>query len=120
MATHTSKKALPNLPRKPSDHTYFVCYDLAPKEEDQDHDVYGASFDQITEKPIETALLEMGGIRMLGDVWVVKEFGTSSEKLKDRLKLCLEKKDSLLVASVRSHTIVGKRIGRSLELLDEL
>ena len=117
LATHTRKKALLHIP---SDHTYFVCYALAPRKEDQDHDVYGARFDRITEKPIETALLEMDGIRKLGDVWVVKARRTSSEKLKDQLKQFLKNGDSLMVASVRSHTICGKGIGDALDLLDEL
>lgn len=107
--------------RKPSISTYIVCYHLIPKEDDEKHeDVYGVNLDRIVETPIEIALSEMNGVHVFGDTWIVKVPRTNSRKLRDNLKECIGPGDFLLVSRIQPMWTHGKKIGKAMDLVEEL
>lgn len=74
----------------------------------------------IVEKPIETALSDMEGVHVFGDMWIVKAPRTNSRKLRNKLRECIAPGDFLLVSRIQPMWTHGKGIGGALDLLEEL
>ena len=98
-------------------HTYIVAYKIHFANE-RLYEVVGQ--DLPAERLIDSALLEMEGLHVLGSVWIVKVPGYSPKNLRDRLRDCLDDGDELLIAPLsRPDHVTGLEIKPALKILSE-
>ena len=105
-----------SIPYRSRNHTYIVAYKIHVANESPCE----VSQSVPAEKPIDVALEDMAGLRVLGTVWVVEVPGYSPKRLRDLLGEHLGCGDELLVAPLsRPDRVAGLEIEEALEILAE-
>ena len=97
-------------------NTYLVTYTIHVVNRDR----YKTPEGDPMEKPIDVALEDMGGLRMMGNVWIVEAPARSRSPtgLRNKLRELLDPGDELLIVPInRPDRVTGVEIDEALDLL---
>ena len=97
-------------------NTYLVAYTIHIVNRDR----YKTPEGDPVEKPIDVALEDMGGLRMMGNVWIVEAPARSRSPtgLRDKLRELLDPGDELLIVPInRPDRVTGVEINDALDVL---